>query len=41
MTFGMVFLTALMAVIVWWLLRQTVNVRPWEAGLISRRRPAS
>lgn len=33
MTIGLVFLTALMAVIVWWLFRQTVNVRPWVAQL--------
>jgi cytochrome c oxidase subunit 3 len=27
------FLAALMAVVLWWLLRQTVNVRPWETQL--------
>jgi cytochrome c oxidase subunit 3 len=31
MTIGLVFLTGLMAVIVWWLIRQTVNVQPWMA----------
>jgi cytochrome c oxidase subunit III len=31
MTIGLVFLTALMAVIVWWLFRQTINVQPWQA----------
>ena len=31
MTIGLVFLTGLMAVIVWWLFRQTINVQPWQA----------
>jgi cytochrome c oxidase subunit 3 len=31
MTIGLVFLTGLMAVIVWWLFRQTINVQPWDA----------
>jgi len=31
MTIGLVFLTLAMAVIVWWLFRQTLNVQPWEA----------
>lgn len=31
MTLGLVFLTALMAVIVGWLFRQTIQVRPWDA----------
>lgn len=31
MTLGLVFLTGLMAVIVWWLFRQTVDVQPWVA----------
>lgn len=31
MTIGLVFLTLLMAVIVWWLFRQTINVQPWVA----------
>ena len=31
MTIGLVFLTLLMAAIVWWLFRQTVNVQPWQA----------
>jgi cytochrome c oxidase subunit III len=30
-TIGLVFLSLLMAVIVWWLFRQTVNVQPWQA----------
>ena len=32
MTIGMVFLTVLMAVIVWWLFRQTIHVQPWQAA---------
>src|SRR5687768_17059823 len=31
MTIGLVFLTLLMAVIVWWLFRQTIIVQPWQA----------
>jgi cytochrome c oxidase subunit 3 len=31
MTIGLVFLSALMGGIVWWLMRQTVNVQPWQA----------
>jgi len=31
MTLGLVFLTALMALIVGWLFRQTIHVRPWRA----------
>jgi cytochrome c oxidase subunit III len=31
MTIGLVFLTAMMAVIVWWLFRHTINVQPWHA----------
>ncbi|HSV79680.1 MAG TPA: cytochrome c oxidase subunit 3 [Ramlibacter sp.] len=31
MTIGLVFLTVLMAVIVGWLFRQTLNVQPWQA----------
>jgi len=31
MTIGLVFLTLLMAVIVWWLFRQTIHVQPWVA----------
>ncbi len=30
MTIGLVFLTALMAFIVGWLFRQTINVKPWQ-----------
>ena len=33
MTIGLVFLTVLMGVIVWWLFRQTVNVQPWREQL--------
>ena len=35
MTIGLVFLTVLMAVIVGWLFRQTLNVQPWlaQAGM--------
>ncbi|MBC5783056.1 cytochrome c oxidase subunit 3 [Ramlibacter sp. USB13] len=31
MTIGLVFLTLMMAVIVWWLFRQTIHVQPWQA----------
>src|SRR5215208_3238669 len=31
MTIGLVFLTVLMAIIVWWLFRQTIGVQPWQA----------
>ena len=30
MTIGLAFLSVLMAVIVWWLFRQTINVQPWQ-----------
>jgi cytochrome c oxidase subunit 3 len=30
MTIGLVFLSLVMAVIVWWLFRQTINVQPWR-----------
>jgi cytochrome c oxidase subunit 3 len=29
-TIGLVFLSLLMATIVWWLFRQTINVQPWQ-----------
>ena len=29
MTYALIFLAGLMAVVVWWLVRQTVNVKPW------------
>jgi len=29
MTYALVFLSGLMAVVIWWLVRQTVNVKPW------------
>jgi cytochrome c oxidase subunit III len=47
MTIGLVFLTVLMAIIVWWLFRQTINVQPWQAQLAvpdvgtARVRPAA
>jgi cytochrome c oxidase subunit 3 len=31
MTIGLVFLSLLMAAIVWWLFRQTIHVQPWSA----------
>lgn len=31
MTYALIFLSGLMAVVVWWLVRQTVNVKPWNA----------
>jgi len=34
MTIGLVFLTALMGVIVWWLFRQTIAVQPWQAQAV-------
>jgi cytochrome c oxidase subunit III len=33
MTIGLVSLSIIMAVIVWWLFRQTINVQPWQAQL--------
>lgn len=30
MTIALIFLAGIMATIIWWLARQTVNVRPWE-----------
>lgn len=33
MTIGLVFLSLLMAAIVGWLLRQSLNVQPWQAGV--------
>lgn len=35
MTIGLVFLTLMMAVIVWWLLRHTLNVQPWQAQVLA------
>jgi cytochrome c oxidase subunit 3 len=32
MSYTLVFLGTLMAVVVWWLVKQTVNLRPWAAG---------
>ena len=34
MTIGLVFLSLLMAVIVWWLFRQTIDVQPWQAQVV-------
>src|SRR5262245_44154225 len=35
MTTALIFLSAIMAIIVWWLVRQTINVKPWaERGEI-------
>lgn len=31
MTFSLLVLVAIMAVVVWWLFRQTINIRPWIA----------
>jgi cytochrome c oxidase subunit 3 len=39
MTIGLVFLTAMMAVIVWWLFRQTINVQPWQAQAMTLPAP--
>lgn len=35
MTIGLVFLTVLMAAIVWWLFRQTIHVQPWQAQAVA------
>src|SRR5690606_2195497 len=40
MTIGLVFLTAMMAVIVWWLFSQTINVQPWQAQAAPAAGPA-
>tara|TARA_E500000331_G_C17062883_1_gene629016 strand:+ start:692 stop:823 length:132 start_codon:yes stop_codon:yes gene_type:complete len=32
MEWTLLFLALLMSVIVWWLVRQTINVKPWVAG---------
>lgn len=39
MTIGLVFLTLLMAAIVWWLFRQTINVQPWQAQVAVHENP--
>lgn len=39
MTIGLVFLTGLMAIIVGWLFRQTLNVQPWRAQLAAGALP--
>jgi cytochrome c oxidase subunit III len=33
-TIGLVFLTVMMGAVVWWLFRQTLNVRPWQATVL-------
>lgn len=40
MTIGLVFLTLMMGVIVWWLFRHTINVQPWQAQLAAAEVPA-
>lgn len=35
MAFTLTFLTVLMAVVLWWLFRQTIDVRPWEAQVVA------
>jgi cytochrome c oxidase subunit 3 len=39
MTIGLVFLTLAMAVIVWWLFRQTIHVQPWGADIAAHEMP--
>lgn len=39
MTIGLVFLSLLMAVIVWWLFRQTINVQPWQGEIALHELP--
>jgi len=41
MTIGLVFLTVLMAVIVGWLFRQTLNVQPWQAQAAVPEQPVA
>lgn len=41
MTIGLVLLTGLMGVIVWWLFRQTINVQPWQAQAALPELPAT
>jgi cytochrome c oxidase subunit 3 len=49
MTIGLVFLSLVMAAILWWLFRQTIDVQPWqaqetalaEAGAATAQRPAA
>lgn len=35
MTIGLVFLTLMMGVIVWWLFRHTIDVQPWQSHAIA------
>src|SRR6266508_3661884 len=37
MTYALLFLSGIMAIVVWWLVRQGINVRPW----VSQRSVAS
>lgn len=39
MTIGLVFLSVLMGVIVWWLFRQTLNVQPWDGRVLAHEMP--
>lgn len=39
MTIGLILLSLLMATIVWWLFRQTINVQPWQAQAAIAARP--
>ena len=42
MTYALVFLVGIMAIVVWWLVRQTVNVSPWvEQRAVDVRRAAT
>jgi cytochrome c oxidase subunit 3 len=41
MTIALVFLSLLMAVIVWWLFRQTLGVQPWQAAATLPEVPAA
>ncbi len=39
MTIGLVFLTLMMAVIVWWLFRQTIDTQPWHSPAVALAAP--
>jgi len=39
MTIGLVMLSVIMGVIVWWLFRQTINVQPWVAHAVAASAP--
>lgn len=34
MQVGLLFLSVLMAIIIWWLFRQTINVEPWQSQVV-------